>query len=195
MDDETISKLSALDWENTGPRLLEFARRWAAMVYGWREGSTLPNGMSIEDVAKDAVAAFATGDRKLNPRFEIVVQLKGAIRSILWRIHRKSGDKLTSAESPEFFDAQLEEAPDPAAKLASDDFCSRFIEQLSADEKIVRSTELLRIVQAYAGGAETVEEVAEKTGFGAKRIYELRRHLKEAATRVLRIMNRKEKAI
>jgi hypothetical protein len=50
-------------------------------------------------------------------------------------------------------------------------------------------------VQAYAGGAETVEEVAEKTGFDSKRIYELRRHLKEAATRVLRIMNRKEKMI
>ena len=195
MDNEAISKLSALDWDDTGPRLLEFARRWAAMVYGWREGSILPNGMSIEDVAKDAMAAFATGDRRLNPRFEIVVQLRGAIRSILWKIHRKSGDKLTSTESPEFFDAYLEETPDPAAKLASDDFCSRFIEQLSTDEKIAGSTELLRIVQAYAGGAETVEEVAEKTGFDAKRIYELRRQLKEAATRVLRIMNRKGKVI
>ena len=92
MDNEAISKLSALDWDDTGPRLLEFARRWAAMVYGWREGSTLPNGMSIEDVAKDAIAAFATGDRRLNPRFEIVVQLKGAIGSILWKFHRKSGD-------------------------------------------------------------------------------------------------------
>jgi hypothetical protein len=121
--------------------------------------------------------------------------LKGAIRSILWKIHHKSGDKLTSAESPEFFDAQMEERPDPAAELASDDFCCGFIEQLSMDEKVAGSTELLRIVQAYAGGAETVEEVAEKTGFGAKRIYELRRHLKEAATRVLRIMNRKEKVI
>ncbi len=195
MDDEAISKLSALDWDDAGPRLLEFARRWAGMVYGWREGTTLPNGMSIEDVAKDAVAAFATGDRKINPRFELPVQLKGAIRSILWKIHRKSGDKLTSAESPEFFDAQLERTPDPAAKLASDDFCSRFIEQLSMDEKIAGSPELLSIVQAYAGGAETVEEVAEKTGFGAKRIYELRRHLKDAAARVLKTMNRKEKAI
>jgi len=195
MDNEAISKLSALDWDDAGPRFLEFARRWAGMVYGWREGTNLPNGMSIEDVVKDAVAAFATGDRKINPRFDLPVQLKGAIRSILWKIHHKSGDKLTSAESPEFFDAQLEETPDPAAKLASNDFCRRFIEFLSMDEKIAGSIELLRIVQAYAGGAETVEEVAEKTGLGAKRIYELRRHLKEAAARVLRTMNRKEQAI
>lgn len=195
MDDEAISKLSAVDWDDAGPRLLEFARRWAAMIYGWREGTTLPNGMSIEDVAKDAVAAFATDDRKINPRFEILVQLKGAIRSILWKIHRKSGDKLTSAESPEFFDSQLEETPDPAAKLASEDFCRRFIEQLSMDEKIAGSIELLKIVDAYAGGAESVEEVAENTGLSAKRIYELRRHLKEAAARVLRTMNRKEQVI
>jgi len=195
MDNEAISKLSALDWDDAGPRLLEFARRWAAMIYGWREGTTLPNGMSIEDVAKDAVAAFATGDRKINPRFDLPVQLKGAIRSILWKIHHKSGDKLTSAESPEFFDAQLEETSDPAATLASNDFCRRFIEQLSMDEKIAGSVELLRIVQAYADGAETVEEVAEKTELGAKRIYELRRHLKESAARVLRTMNRKEQVI
>lgn len=195
MDDDAISKLSAVDWDDAGPRLLEFARRWATMIYGWREGTILPNGMSIEDVAKDAVAAFATGDRKINPRFELLVQLKGAIRSILWKIHRKSGDKLTSAESPEFFDAQMEATPDPATKLASDDFCRRFIEQLSMDEKIAGSIELLKIVHAYAGGAESVEEVAENTGLSAKRIYELRRHLKEGAARVLRTMNRKEQVI
>jgi len=73
MDEDAISKLSALDWDETAPRLLEFARRWAANVYGWQQGTTLPNGMGIEDVAKDAVAAFATGERKLNPRFEIAV--------------------------------------------------------------------------------------------------------------------------
>lgn len=195
MDEDAISKLSALDWDETAPRLLEFARRWAANIYGWQEGTTLPNGMGIEDVAKDAVAAFATGERKLNPRFEIAVQLKGAIRSILWKIHRKSGDKHTSAEAPEFFDAQSAEVLDPAAKVASEDFCRRFIERLSADEKITCSVELLSTVKAYADGAESVEDVAEKTGLPIKRIYELRRHLKEVATRVLRIMNRKETVV
>ena len=195
MDEDAISKLSALDWDETAPRLLEFARRWAANVYGWQQGTTLPNGMGIEDVAKDAVAAFATGERKLNPRFEIAVQLKGAVRSILWKIHRKSGDRLTSAESPEFFDAQSAEALDPAEKVASEDFCRRFIERLSADEKITCSVKLLSTVKAYADGAESVEDVAEKTGLPIKRIYELRRHLKEVATRVLRLMNRKETVV
>lgn len=193
MDEQTLSKLSAVDWDETAPRLLEFARRWAANVYGWRSGTTLPNGMAIEDVAKDAVSAFATGDRKFNPRFEVVVQLKGAIRSILWKIYRKKGDELTSAESPAFFDMQLDGAAlDPAATVAGEDFCRRFIEQLTADEKITRSVELLAIVKAYADGAETVEDVAEKTRIQVKRVYELRRNLKEAAARVLKSFNRKE---
>ena len=192
MDEETLSKLSAVDWDQAAPRLLEFARRWASNVYGWRSGTTLPNGMGIEDVAKDAVSAFATGDRKLNPRFEVVVQLKGAVRSILWKIYRKKGDELTSAESPAFFDMQLDEALDPAAKVAGDDFCRRFIEQLAADEKVARSPELLGIVKAYADGAETVEDVAEKTRIPVKRVYELRRNLKEAAARILKSFNRKE---
>jgi hypothetical protein len=195
MDEAAISKLSTLNWVETAPRLLVFARRWAANVYGWQEGTTLPNGMGIEDVTKDAVAAFATGRRKLNPHFEITVQLKGAVRSILWKIYRKRADALTSAESPEFFDTQPEEMPDPAAKAASEDFCRSFIERLAADEKIACSVELVGIVKAYASGAESVEDVAEKTGISLKRIYELRRNLKEIATRVLKIMNRKETVI
>ncbi len=195
MDEDAISKLSALDWDETAPRLLEFARRWAANVYGWQQGTTLPNGMGIEDVAKDAVAAFAPGERKLNPSFEIVVQLKGAVRSILWKIHRKSGDRLTSAASPEFFYAQSAEALNPAEKVASEDFCRRFIERLSADEKITCNVELLSTVKAYADGAESVEDVAEKTGLPIRRIYELRRQLKEVATRILRLMNRKETVV
>lgn len=192
MDEETLSKLSAVDWDEAAPRLLEFARRWASNVYGWRNGATLPNGMGIEDVAKDAVSAFATGDRKLNPRFEVGIQLKGAIRSILWKIYRKKGDELTSAESPAFFDMQLDDALDPAAKVAGEDFCRRFIEHLVGDEKIARSPELLEIVKAYADGAETVEDVAEKTRLPVKRVYELRRNLKEAAARVVKSFNRKE---
>ena len=192
MDEEALGKLSGVDWDDAAPRLLEFARRWAGNLYGWRSGTTLPNGMGIEDVVKDAVSAFATGDRKFNPRFEVVVQLKGAIRSILWKIYRKKADELTSAESPAFFDMQLDEALDPAAKVASDDYCRRFIERLVADEKITRSPELHGIVKAYADGAESVQDVAEKTGFPVKRIYEARRHLKEIAARVLRSLNRKE---
>ena len=73
MDEEAIRKLSTVDWDEAAPRLLGFAHRWAANLYGWRSGTTLPNGMGVEDVVKDAVSAFATGGRKFNPRFEIVV--------------------------------------------------------------------------------------------------------------------------
>jgi hypothetical protein len=48
------------------------------------------------------------------------------------------------------------------------------------------------MVKAYANGAETVDDVAEKTRIPVKRVYELRRNLKEAAARVLKSFNRKE---
>ncbi len=195
MNDDVMSKLGAVDWDEAAPRLLEFARRWAAGLYNWSAGTTLPNGMSVEDVVKDAVAAFARGERKFNPRFEIVVQLKGAIRSILWNIHKRKGAGLTSSEEPAFFEAQLDESLDPAVKAESEDFCRMFLESLARDRQVQNSAELLAIVNAFAGGAESVQELVEHTGLPAKRVYELRRQMREIAARVLRHLNRKEKAL
>lgn len=195
MNDDVMSKLGAVDWDEAAPRLLEFARRWAAGLYNWSAGTTLPNGMSVEDVVKDAVAAFARGERKFNPRFEIVVQLKGAIRSILWNIHKRKAAGLTSSEEPAFFEAQLDESLDPAVKVESEDFCRMFLESLARDRQVQNSAELLAIVNAFAGGAESVQELVEHTGLPAKRVYELRRQMREIAARVLRHLNRKGKAL
>jgi hypothetical protein len=195
MDDDAMSKLGAVDWDDAAPRLLAFARRWAAGLYNWCEGTALPNGMSIEDVVKDAVAAFARGERKFNPRFEIMVQLKGAIRSILWNIHKRKAAGLTSSEEPAFFEAQLDAALDPAAKAESEDFCRTFLESLANDKQVQNSPELLAIVKAYEGSAESVEELVEQTGLPAQRIYELRRQMREIAARVLRKLSRKERAL
>lgn len=194
MNQTGIDKLNELDWHDIAPRLLVFAHRWAGNVYGWRDG-ILPNGMSLEDVTKEAIAAFATGDRKLNDRFDIVIQLKGAIRSILWKIYQKRVDKFTSAESPVFFDMQDGETPDPATVAEGKDFCREFIQRLSADGKVATNPDLLAIVNAYAKGAETIEDVVEQTGLEIGRLYELRRSLKDAATRILKMMNKKERVL
>lgn len=195
MDDDAMSKLGAVDWDDAAPRLLVFARRWAAGLYNWSEGTALPNGMSIEDVVKDAVAAFARGERKFNPRFEVMVQLKGAIRSILWNIHKRKGAGLTSSEEPAFFEAQLDATLDPSAKAESEDFCRTFLDSLARDKQVQNSSELLAIVKAYEGGAESVEELVEQTGLPVQRIYELRRQMREIAAKVLRKVSRKERAL
>lgn len=195
MNDDAMSKLGAVDWDDAAPRLLEFARRWAAGVYNWEAGTALPNGMSIEDVAKDAVAAFARGERKFNPRFDVVVQLKGAIRSILWNIHKRKGVNLTSSEEPAFFEAQFDAALNPAAKTESEDFCRTFLQSLAADKQVQNSPDLLAIVKAYERGAESVEDLVEQTGLPVQRIYELRRQMREIAGKVLRKVSRKERAL
>jgi hypothetical protein len=195
MNDDVMNKLSAVDWDDAAPRLLAFARRWAAGLYNCSEGGALPNGMSIEDVVKDAVAAFASGERRFNPHFEIMVQLKGAIRSILWNIHKRKAAGLTSSEEPAFLEAQLDESLDPAAKAESEDFCRMFLENLAGDKQVQKSPELLAIVKAYAGGAESVQELVEHVGLPAQRVYELRRQMREIAARVLRHLNRKERTL
>lgn len=195
MDDNAMSKLGAVDWDDAAPRLLQFARRWAAGLYYWCEGTALPNGMGIEDVVKDAVAAFARGERKFNPRFEVMVQLKGAIRSILWNIHKRKAAGLTSSEAPAFFEAQLDAALDPAAKAESEDFCRTLLESLAGDQQVQDRPELLAVVKAYAGGAESVEELVEQTGLPVRRIYELRLQMREIAAKVLGRLSRKGKAL
>ena len=195
MNDDAMSKLGAVDWDDAAPRLLEFARRWAAGLYYWEQGTALPNGMSIEDVVKDAVAAFARGERKFNPRFEVMVQLKGAIRSILWNIHKRKGAGLTSSEEPAFFEARLDATLDPAAKTESEDFCRVFLQSLAADKQVQSHRDLLAVVKAYENGAESVEELAEHTGLPVQRIYELRRQMREIAAKVLKKLSRKEQAL
>jgi hypothetical protein len=124
-----------------------------------------------------------------------MVQLKGAIRSILWNIHKRKAAGLTSSEEPAFFEAQLDAALDPAAKAESEDFCRTFLESLANDKQVQNSPELLAIVKAYEGSAESVEELVEQTGLPAQRIYELRRQMREIAARVLRKLSRKERAL
>ena len=195
MNEDSLSKLNGVDWDDAAPRLLAFARRWAASLYGWHGEATLPNGMGVEDVVKEAVAAFARGERKLNDRFDTVVQLKGAIRSILWNIHKLKAAELTSSEVPAFFETQLDSTLDPSASAASEDFCRMFIQLLFLDGRVQKSPELLAIVKAYENGGESVEELVEITSLSASRIYELRRQLRDIASTILQKLNRKETAL
>ncbi len=190
MKADALDRLAAVDWDDAAPRLLEFARRWAGALYGWQEGQMLPNGMGTEDVVKDAVAAFANGERTLNPDFEVVVQIKGAIRSILWNIHRRRSAELTRSHEPAFFDTQCDERLNPGSAAASEDFCRNFIHNLLRNGRIKASNELTAVVKAYAEGAESVDELVQASGLPKTRVYELRRELKHIAVEVLRTMNR-----
>lgn len=178
------------DWKLVGLRLLVFARYWAKSHYGWYDGRLMPAGKTPEDVACEVYAAYSRGDRKFSPEASMWVQLKSATKSVLWNLHQLKEGKVTSTESPEFFDPVEDRNLGPEGALRSEEFCEHFFTLLYADLRVKKSGELKQIVEALEKGAQTVAEFVEETGITTARVYELRRQLKQVAELVLTKMNR-----
>jgi hypothetical protein len=190
MSEEELERLRSLDWNDLGLRLLVFTKYWAKTHYFWTEGRPLAEGKSPEEIAKEAISAFWGSIRKWNPKYDVLIQLKGAVRSILWNLHKKKSSKLTAPEPPEFFDLNVDQKPDPAAEAASEDYCKSIFDALYQQDDVIDSDELIMIVMAYEDGAQSVDDVAQKTGFEKARIYELRRQLKDMKQRVLNTLDK-----
>lgn len=178
------------DWKLVGLRLLVFARYWAKSHYGWYDGRLMPIGKTPEDVACEVYAAYSRGDRKFSPDASMWVQLKSATKSVLWNLHQLKEGKVTSTESPEFFDPVEDRNLDPEAALRSEEFCEQFFTLLYADLRVKKNRELKQIIEALEKGAQTVAEFVKETGLTTARVYELRRQLKKVAEPVLNKMNR-----
>ena len=189
MSEEELERLRSLDWTDLGLRLLVFTKYWAKTHYFWKEGRPLADGRSPEEIAKDAISAFWASVRKWNPKYDVLTQLKGAVRSILWNLHKKKGTKLTGPEAPEFFDLHFGKGPDPAEEAESEDYCKSIFEALYQHDTVLGNDELFMVVMAYEDGAESSDDVADKTGIAKKRIYELRRQLKDIQQSVLDTLN------
>lgn len=178
------------DWKAIGLRLLVFARYWAKAHYGWWDGQLLPGSKSPEDVACEVYAAYSRGERTFSADAPMWVQLKSAVKSVLWNLHQLKEGKLTRAEDPEFFEPMADGNPGPETALRSEEFCKRFFELLYADLRVKKNGELRKVIVALENGAQTVAEFVQETGLKTARVYELRRQLKAVAEPVLNKMNR-----
>ncbi len=180
----------AADWKLVGLRLLVFARYWAKAHYGWHDGALLPLSKTPDDIACEVYVAYSRSERKFSAKAPMWLQLKSAVRSVLWNLHQSKEGRITRAEEPEFFEPFSDEKAGPEAALRSEEFCQRFFELLYADPRVQKSHDLKRTVQALDGEARTVGEFAKETGLSTARVYELRRQLKVVAESVLNQMNR-----
>jgi len=188
-DEDASERLYALDWGQMSLKLLVFARYWAEAHYHWNAGMYLPEGKTPEDIVTEAIAAFWNGSRKWNSEVAVVTQLKGAIRSMLWNLHKKKGSKLTSTQEPAFFETHLDDQPDPGSEYATNDYCKSIFEALYQQDQVLNNDELMMIVMAYEDGAESVDDVVAKTDIPIQRVYELRRTLKGLKQSVLETLN------
>lgn len=189
LDEQSLKQLRALDWEDMGQRLLVYARYWAKTHYFWNEETPLPEQKTPEDIAKEAISAFWEGARRLNPKYPVPTQLKGAVRSILWNLHAKKESKVTRVEGPEFFDERFDDRPNPGNVLESKDYERAIFEALFEHERVARSNELRRLVKSFQDGAVSVDDAVKVTGIAVKRIYQLRRELKEITAEVIVTIN------
>jgi hypothetical protein len=188
--DAAETEFQKADWKSVGLRLLLFARYWAKAHYGWYEGKLMPGAHAPEDVACEVYAAFRRGTRRFNDKDAMWIQLKRAVKSVLWNIHTLKESRITSAEEPEFFDPISDEKPNPEAELRTAEFYEEFFRLMYADSRVKRNDDLRKTIQAFEKGAREVSELEKEAGLSKTRVYEMRRVVKTVAENVLNKMNR-----
>src|ERR1700686_1182666 len=100
--------------EDLVPVLYDHARKLAARKYRWREGKTLPLGKTPEDIVGEVYVSFIKGEgsegkrikgaRHFDPSKDLMLQLKGAIRSAMWALTDRSSaknERVTQTEDEE----------------------------------------------------------------------------------------------
>lgn len=188
MHHENADESLLADWESIGLQLLTFTLYWARTHYRWSSGKPLPNGQTPEDLVCEVYSAYVTGQRKVNPKVDVLVQLKGAIRSILWNLYTSKEARTTAPADPDTLVAFIADG-NPADAVGDDDFCTTFWQRLYEDNQVKRSADLTKFAHAIETGAETIPEITAATGFTVAQAYELRRRLKAVAERVLAALN------
>ncbi|MCG3147668.1 MAG: hypothetical protein PCFJNLEI_01109 [Verrucomicrobiae bacterium] len=175
--------------QEVGLKLLRHARWLAATKYGWNGGTkSLPLGKDPEDIVCAVVDDYLNDVRHFNPRHGIEVQLKRALSSKLWALHRRVEAHAVPLE-PESDDcAPREYAADglgvDETVMMEHDWKVLF--ELFREEPDVKGDEELELVlMAIEDGAEKAPDIADQTGMSVERIYELKKKLRKAAPKVM----------
>lgn len=166
----------------------------------------MPGGYTPEDIVCEVYAAFWRGlgnlasegeeptesVRHFNENEEMWIQLKRAVKSVLWNISTLQKFKAVDVEGPEFFDPITDDKPSPEETLRSSEFCEKFFEAIYSDPRVIKNEDLRKTVTAFENGATKVDEIIEDTGLSVARVYEMRRVLKVVAEAALNKINRGE---
>jgi hypothetical protein len=188
MTEDQLSYLR-VNREELALKLLRHCCIIAGQNYGWYAGQTLPLGKYPDLLVCEVIDDFFQGRRNFNTAYGVETQLKGAVRSELSALYRrkeakarpfKSGDDDTA---PCDF-AELEPGP---AELAMNKHDSRKLFELYAAHPDVKGNEELEtLLLAIEEGADDTPTQAKATGIAEKRIYELRRKLREIYPTILK---------
>jgi hypothetical protein len=178
--------------EDIIPVLYDHARKLAARKYGWREGNTLPMGKTPEEIVTDVYVSYVRGDgtegqrikgsRHFNPEKDLMLQLKGSIRSALWALTDKSSTKneLVARSEEEAARPLTYESTEatPAEVLETADFAKAVVEAVNAHPKVKASQDLQDLMAAFELDVAEVDRQAEMLGKKNEQISQLRHQLR-----------------
>lgn len=174
MDEQQLTALRSLDWEDIAGKVLAAAVVFAGR-YGWRLESALPNGASLEDVVAEAIQDIWANPSRINPKVLLTVQLKGIVRSKLWNLAKSADERVKRSEILEDVAPSLD---DGTESVDTHDEFSRAIDLLLKHPKVKGHSELELVVMALSCGAETAEELSKETSLSTDRVYQLTRELR-----------------
>lgn len=178
--------------EDIIPVLYDHARKLAARKYGWREGKTLPLGKTPEEIVTDIYVSYVRGDgtegqrikgmRHFNSEKDLMLQLKGSIRSALWALTDKSSTKnelvaRSEEEAARPLGYESTEAT-PAETLESADFAKAVVEAVNAHPKMKANQDLQDLMAAFELDVTEVDGQAEMLCKKNEQISQLRHQLR-----------------
>ncbi|SRR6266542_4466636 len=185
------------------PILYDYARKLAARKYHWCEGKSLPLGKSPEDIVTDVYVSYARGAgssgkrakgvRHFDPEKDVMLQLKGSIKSAMWALTDKSSAKkellATSEEDPKEVEfAPTDPVPDDLVESA--DFARAVAERAKCHAKLKTNRDLADLLALFELEKTDVADQASELGKNREEICQLRYQLRQIYSEVIDELNR-----
>ncbi len=185
------------------PVLYDHARKLAARKYRWRESKTLPLGKTPEDIVREVYVSYVKGEgsegrrikgvRHFDPEKDIMLQLKGSIRSALWALSQKSATKKEKVSETEEESAEPVEFaptdPTPAEITESTDFAKAVVDRVKSHPKFKENSELQDLLAAYELDLNEVPEQSKELGKTPEVVCQLRYQLRQIYSDVIEELN------
>jgi DNA-directed RNA polymerase specialized sigma24 family protein len=176
MNDDELELLRALDWEEIGAKVANFADSEARNRYNWK-GGAMTKGSSPEDLACDAIAEFWQNPSRRPEGCSLTTFLCGIVKNKLWNVSQWKETRTTDRENDMEAVAGFAACPPPDVALTSSDAFSSGIALLSEHVAVKGKADHELVVTALGCGCFDPDELAKETGLPIKRVYQVQREL------------------
>lgn len=185
------------------PVLYDHAEKLAARKFGWTIGKTLPLGKTPEDIVTDVYTSYAIGaaspDRKgkgarhFDPTKDIMLQLKGSIRSAIWALRDRASAKNEAVAAPEANPIEEDLATTDALPydlVASKDFAEVAAQRVKIHPSLQQKRELRDLLAMFELGITELADQARELGMSLEATGQLRFELRQIYARVIQALNK-----